>query len=64
MFNCSLSCRGKYSEVRKRIIEDDLVDCIIALPLKLFLTTGIPACLWFLAKNKDERAKGFRDRRG
>jgi type I restriction enzyme M protein len=64
MANGSLSCGGKYGEIRKRIIEDDLVDCIVALPPKLFLTTTIPACLWFLAKNKDERAKGFRDRRG
>ncbi|RLG44333.1 MAG: SAM-dependent DNA methyltransferase [Thermoproteota archaeon] len=60
----SLSCGGKYGEIRKGIIEDDLVDCIVELPPKLFLTTQIPACLWFLAKNKDERGKGFRDRRG
>jgi len=64
MANGSLSCGGKYGEIRKRIVEDDLVDCIVALPPKLFLTTAIPACLWFLARNKDERAKGFRDRRG
>ncbi|RLI99117.1 MAG: SAM-dependent DNA methyltransferase [Candidatus Aenigmatarchaeota archaeon] len=64
MANGSLSCGGKYGEIRKRIVEDDLVDCIIALPPKLFLTVAIPACLWFLAKNKDERAKRFRDRRG
>lgn len=64
MANGSLSCGGKYGEIRKRIVEDDLVDCIVALPPKLFLTTPIPACLWFLARNKDERAKGFRDRRG
>ncbi len=64
MANGSLSCGGKYGEIRKGIVEDDLVDCIVALPPKLFLTTAIPACLWFLAKNKDERAKGFRDRRG
>ena len=69
MANGSLSCGAKggqdrkYGEIRKRIIEDDLVDCIVALPPKLFLTTAIPACLWFLAKNKDERAKGFRHRR-
>jgi type I restriction enzyme M protein len=64
MANGSLSCSKKYGEIRKRIIEDDLVDCIIALPPKLFLTVAIPACLWFLAKNKDDRAKGFRNRRG
>lgn len=64
MANGSLSCGGKYGEIRKRIIEDDLVDCIVALPPKLFLTTQIPACLWFLARNKDERHLGYRDRRG
>lgn len=49
-------------EIRKRIIEADLVDCIVALPDRLFYNTGIPACLWFLARNK---ANGrFRDRRG
>jgi len=64
MANGALSCGGKYGEARKKIVEEDLVDSIIALPPKLFLTTSIPASLWFLAKNKDERAKGFRDRRG
>ncbi|MGL5100251.1 MAG: type I restriction-modification system subunit M, partial [Fusobacteriaceae bacterium] len=38
--------------IRKNMIEDDLVDCVIALPEKLFLTTGIPACIWFLNRNK------------
>lgn len=48
-------------EIRKAIIEADLVDCIIALPPQLFYGTTIPACLWFLARNK---ANGkFRDRR-
>ncbi|HEC57417.1 MAG TPA: SAM-dependent DNA methyltransferase [Candidatus Syntrophoarchaeum butanivorans] len=63
MANGSLSCGGKYGEIRKRIIENDLVDCIVALPPKLFLTTQIPACLWFLARNKDESGIGYRDRR-
>jgi type I restriction enzyme M protein len=39
-------------EIRKKIIEDDLVDCMIALPGQLFYTTQIPVCLWFLTKNK------------
>jgi len=48
-------------EIRKAIIEADLVDCMIALPGQLFYTTPIPVCLWFLARNK---ANGkFRDRR-
>jgi type I restriction enzyme M protein len=48
-------------EIRKAIIEADLVDCMIALPGQLFYTTPIPVCLWFLTRNK---ANGkFRDRR-
>jgi type I restriction enzyme M protein len=39
-------------DIRKAIIEADLVDCMIALPGQLFYTTPIPACLWFLARNK------------
>lgn len=39
-------------EIRKTIIEADLVDCIIALPQKLFYNAPIPACLWFLSRNK------------
>jgi type I restriction enzyme M protein len=49
-------------EIRKNIIEADLVDCMIALPGQLFYTTGIPACLWFIARNKKNTR--FRDRRG
>ncbi len=41
--------------IRKGIIEDDLVDCIIALPGQLFYTTQIPVCLWFLTRNKNAR---------
>src|SRR3989338_1665295 len=49
-------------EIRKNIIEADLVDCMIALPGQLFYTTQIPACLWFLVRNKKNGR--FRDRRG
>jgi len=42
-------------EIRKAIIEHDLVDCIIALPGQLFYTTQIPACLWFLTRSKAAR---------
>ncbi|WP_257164467.1 SAM-dependent methyltransferase, partial [Cetobacterium somerae] len=38
-------------EIRKNMIEDDLVDCVVALPDKLFLTTGITACIWFLNRH-------------
>ena len=51
--------------IRKGIIEDDLVDCIIALPGQLFYTTQIPVCLWFLTRNKKADPKrGYRDRSG
>jgi type I restriction enzyme M protein len=49
-------------EIRKNIIEADLVDCMIALPGQLFYSTQIPACLWFLAR--DKKNGRFRDRRG
>jgi type I restriction-modification system DNA methylase subunit len=39
-------------EIRKNIIDADLVDCMIALPGQLFYTTQIPVCLWFVARNK------------
>jgi type I restriction enzyme M protein len=39
-------------EIRKAIIEDDLVDCMVALPGQLFYSTQIPVCLWFLSRNK------------
>lgn len=39
-------------EIRKAMIEADLVDCMVALPPQLFYNTQIPACLWFLARNK------------
>jgi type I restriction enzyme M protein len=51
-------------EIRKAIIEADLVDCMVALPGQLFYSTQIPVCLWFLTKNKSADAKrGFRDHR-
>jgi type I restriction enzyme M protein len=48
-------------EIRKNIIEADLVDCMIALPTQLFYGAAIPACLWFL--KRDKRNGKFRDRR-
>lgn len=42
-------------EIRKAIIEDDLVDCMVALPGQLFYSTQIPVCLWFLSRNKKNR---------
>lgn len=67
MANGSLSTSsGGEGEIRQRIVEADLVDCIVALPPQLFLTTGIPACLWFLTRDKSSRnlKDGGRDRKG
>ena len=51
-------------DIRRALIEADLVDCMIALPGQLFYSTQIPVCLWFLAKNKGADTKrGFRARR-
>jgi type I restriction enzyme M protein len=53
MANGSLSSNsGGEGEIRRRIVEADLVDCIVAMPPQLFFTTGIPVCLWFLTRNK------------
>ena len=49
-------------EIRKNLIEADMVDCMVALPGQLFYSTQIPACLWFLARNR--RNGKWRDRRG
>lgn len=49
-------------EIRRQLIDQDLVDCMIALPGQLFYTTQIPVCLWFIARNKKNGK--FRDRRG
>ncbi|MBK5958364.1 N-6 DNA methylase [Rhodoplanes elegans] len=49
-------------EIRKAIVEADLVDCMVALPGQLFYSTQIPVCLWFLARAKKNGR--FRDRRG
>ena len=50
--------------IRQKLIEADLVDCMVALPGQLFYSTQIPVCLWFLTKSKAADAKrGFRDRR-
>jgi type I restriction enzyme M protein len=48
--------------IRKGLVQDDAVDCVVALPAQLFLSTGIPVCLWFFDRNK--ASSGERDRRG
>jgi type I restriction enzyme M protein len=51
-------------DIRRALIEADLVDCMVALPGQLFYSKQIPVCLWFLAKNKAADAKrGFRNHR-
>lgn len=50
-------------EIRKALIEADLVECMVALPGQLFTNTQIPACIWFLTRNKGER-NGARNRQG
>jgi len=61
--NGSLSSKTSgEGEIRKKMVDDNLVDCIVALPEKLFFNAGIPVCLWFMAK--DRAANGHRDRRG
>ncbi|MFR9788546.1 type I restriction-modification system subunit M [Streptomyces sp. MB22_4] len=51
-------------EIRQALVEADLVACMVALPSQLFRTTGIPACLWFLAKDKSpQAARRLADRR-
>jgi type I restriction enzyme M protein len=57
MANGSMSTNsGGEGEIRARIVEADLVACMVALPTQLFRSTGIPVCVWFLAKDKGARA--------
>jgi len=53
MANGSMSVQGQEGEIRKEIIEEDLLDAVIALPGELFYTTSIPVCLWIISKGKD-----------
>jgi type I restriction enzyme M protein len=56
------SMNGGEGDIRRKLVEADLVDCIVALPDKLFFNTGIPVSLWFLSKNR--HGNGHRERRG
>ncbi|WP_256935826.1 type I restriction-modification system subunit M, partial [Vibrio diabolicus] len=55
-------------EIRAALVENDLVECMVALPGQLFTNTQIPACIWFLTKNKkartDKSGRKLRDRKG
>ncbi|MCD5421095.1 type I restriction-modification system subunit M [Rhodococcus pyridinivorans] len=55
---------GGEGEIRARLVEADLVSCMVALPTQLFRSTGIPVCVWFFAKDKSAGVKGSIDRRG
>jgi type I restriction enzyme M protein len=55
------SMRGE-AEIRQALLEDDLVDCIVALPGQLFFTSPIPVCVWFL--DRDKGSKDERNRKG
>lgn len=55
MANTSLSSNtGSEGDIRKKLIDDNLVDCIVDLPAQLFFNTQIPACLWFLSKKRNK----------
>lgn len=61
--NGSLSAKDSgEGDIRRKLVEAELVDCIVALPDKLFLNTGIPVCLWFVSKNR--HGNGQRARKG
>lgn len=55
---------GGEAEIRQRLIEEGLVDCIVNLPSKLFLNTQIPVCLWFMRKERSRPRPGFRNTDG
>ena len=62
------SMQSGEGEIRRQLVEADLVDCMVALPAQLFYATGIPVCLWFLSKDRAGQATASgvarRDRRG
>ncbi|MDB4378695.1 type I restriction-modification system subunit M [Akkermansiaceae bacterium] len=64
MANGAMSTNTKgEGEIRQKLVENDLVDCMIALPSQLFFTTQIPVCLWFLSKSKKgDYTRGHRNR--
>ncbi len=55
--NGSMSSQsGGEGDIRKKLVENDLVDCIVTLPSQLFFNTGIPACLWFISRDRNNRS--------
>ena len=55
--NGSLAASGQEGEIRKKMIENDLVDCIIAMPTNLFYTVAVPCSIWIINRNKKQKAK-------
>lgn len=64
--NGSMSSRsGGEDAIRARLVQADLIECMVALPGQLFYSTAIPACLWFISRDKSPRgARAWQDRRG
>ena len=62
------SSTNNEGEIRAALVENDLVECMVALPGQLFTNTQIPACIWFLTKNKkartDKSGRKLRERKG
>ena len=58
------SQQGGEGEIRRGMVDADVVECMVALPGQLFSNTQIPACLWFLSRDKGKGANGSVDRRG
>ena len=55
--NGSLSAGGQEGEIRKNLIENDLVDCILAMPTNLFYTVTVPCSIWIINRNKKQKGK-------
>ncbi len=55
--NGSLSSGGQEGEIRKKLIENDLVDCIISMPTNLFYTVIVPCSIWIINRNKKQKGK-------
>lgn len=55
--NGSLSASGQEGEIRKKLIENDLVDCILSMPTNLFYTVTVPCSIWIISRNKKQKGK-------
>ena len=55
--NGSLSAGGQEGEIRKKLIENDLVDCILSMPTNLFYTVTVPCSIWIISRNKKQKGK-------